>query len=59
MPQVNAAVVGVHNGTMVPTLNYFPNIIHPIEESSLLWDSNFKNYAQRQKAGTATSNVQG
>ena len=32
MPQVNAAVVGVHNGTLVPTLNYFPNIIHPIEE---------------------------
>lgn len=32
MPQINAAVVGVHNGTLVPTLNYFPNIIHPIEE---------------------------
>lgn len=32
MPQVNAAVVGVKNGTLVPTLNYFPNIIHPIEE---------------------------
>lgn len=32
LPQVNAAVVGVHNGTLVPTLNYFPNIIHPIEE---------------------------
>lgn len=32
MPQVSAAVVGVHNGTLVPTLNYFPNIIHPIED---------------------------
>jgi hypothetical protein len=32
MPQVNAAVVGVHNGTLVPTLNYFPNILHPIED---------------------------
>jgi hypothetical protein len=32
MPQVNAAVVGVHNGTLVPTLNFFPNIIHPIED---------------------------
>ncbi len=32
LPQVNAAVVGVHNGTMVQSLNYFPNIIHPIED---------------------------
>lgn len=32
MPQVNAVIVGVHSGTRVPTLNYFPNIIHPIEE---------------------------
>jgi hypothetical protein len=32
MPQVNAAVVGVMNGTFVQTLNYFPNILHPIEE---------------------------
>ena len=31
MPQVNAAVVGVHNGTLVQTLNYFPNILHPVE----------------------------
>jgi hypothetical protein len=30
--QVNAAVVGVHNGMYVTTLNYFPNIIHPIED---------------------------
>lgn len=30
--QVNAAVVGVHNGMLVNTLNYFPNIIHPIED---------------------------
>jgi hypothetical protein len=34
MPQISAAVVGVYNGTLVPTLNYFPNIIHPIEELS-------------------------
>lgn len=32
MPQVNAAVVGVKNGTLVPTLNYFPNILHPLED---------------------------
>jgi hypothetical protein len=32
MPQVNAAVVGVHNGTLVQTLNYFPNILHPVED---------------------------
>ncbi|ESZ94671.1 hypothetical protein SBOR_4922 [Sclerotinia borealis F-4128] len=31
MPQVNAAVVGVHSGISIPTLNFFPNIIHPIE----------------------------
>ena len=30
--EVNAAVVGVYNGTLVQTLNYFANIIHPIEE---------------------------
>lgn len=32
MPFLNASVVGVHNGTLVPTLNYFPNIMHPIED---------------------------
>ncbi|KAL3423799.1 hypothetical protein PVAG01_05546 [Phlyctema vagabunda] len=32
MPQYNAVVVGVHNGTQVDTLNYFPNIIHSIED---------------------------
>lgn len=32
MPQVNAAVVGVHNGVYVQSLNFFPNIIHPIED---------------------------
>lgn len=32
MPQVNAAVVGVENGTFVQSLNYFPNILHPIED---------------------------
>ena len=32
MPQVSAAVVGVENGTFVQSLNYFPNIIHPIED---------------------------
>ncbi|QSZ30752.1 hypothetical protein DSL72_000310 [Monilinia vaccinii-corymbosi] len=31
MSQVNAAVVGVHSGIYIPTLNFFPNIIHPIE----------------------------
>lgn len=31
MPQVNAAVVGVHSGISIPTLNFFPNIIHPID----------------------------
>ncbi|KAF8866843.1 hypothetical protein BDZ45DRAFT_639245 [Acephala macrosclerotiorum] len=32
MPVTNATVVGVHNGTSVPSLNYFPNIIHPLDE---------------------------
>ncbi|TVY29432.1 hypothetical protein LHYA1_G001870 [Lachnellula hyalina] len=32
MPQLPSQVVGVHNGTAVPTLSYFPNIIHPIDE---------------------------
>ncbi|RKF71863.1 hypothetical protein GcC1_096020 [Golovinomyces cichoracearum] len=32
LPQINAAVVGVHNGTLVPTLNYFPEILHPIDD---------------------------
>ncbi|KAI0999244.1 hypothetical protein K3495_g8952 [Podosphaera aphanis] len=32
MPQVNALVVGVHNGTLIQTLNYFPEILHPIED---------------------------
>ncbi|KAH6680283.1 hypothetical protein B0J14DRAFT_261661 [Halenospora varia] len=32
MPQLPSSVVGIHNGTLVPTLNFFPNIIHPIED---------------------------
>lgn len=32
LPQINAAVVGVHNGTLVSTLNYFPEILHPIDD---------------------------
>lgn len=32
LPQLNAIVVGVHNGTKVDSLNYFPNIIHSIED---------------------------
>ncbi|KAE8451534.1 hypothetical protein EG329_003607 [Mollisiaceae sp. DMI_Dod_QoI] len=32
MPVTNATVVGVHNGTSVPSLNYFPNIVHPLDE---------------------------
>lgn len=32
MPVQNATVVGVHNGTSVPSLNYFPNIIHPLDD---------------------------
>ncbi|KUJ21790.1 uncharacterized protein LY89DRAFT_576597 [Mollisia scopiformis] len=32
MPVTNATVVGVHNGTSVPSLNYFPNIIHPLDD---------------------------
>ncbi|KHJ30924.1 hypothetical protein EV44_g2552 [Erysiphe necator] len=32
LPQINAAVVGVHSGTFVPTLNYFPEILHPIDD---------------------------
>ena len=32
MPHVNATVVGVHSGGLVNTLNYFPNIIHPLDD---------------------------
>ncbi|KFX87552.1 hypothetical protein V490_08165, partial [Pseudogymnoascus sp. VKM F-3557] len=32
MPHSNASVVGVENGIQVSTLNYFPNILHPIED---------------------------
>lgn len=32
MPHSNASVVGVKNGIQVPTLNYFPNILHPVED---------------------------
>ncbi|OBT41047.1 hypothetical protein VE00_08387 [Pseudogymnoascus sp. WSF 3629] len=32
MPHSTASVVGVKNGIQVPTLNYFPNIVHPIED---------------------------
>ncbi|CZS95397.1 uncharacterized protein RAG0_05052 [Rhynchosporium agropyri] len=32
MPCLNTTVVGVHNGTLVPTLNFSPNIMHPIED---------------------------
>jgi hypothetical protein len=32
LPQTNSAVVGVHNGTLVNTFNYFPNIMHPLED---------------------------
>lgn len=32
MPEVPAAIAGIWNGTLVATLNFFPNIIHPIDE---------------------------
>lgn len=32
MPHVNATVVGVHSGGLINTLNYFPNIIHPLDD---------------------------
>ncbi|KFY39218.1 hypothetical protein V494_04082 [Pseudogymnoascus sp. VKM F-4513 (FW-928)] len=32
MPHSQANVVGVKNGIQVQTLNYFPNILHPIED---------------------------
>lgn len=32
MPHLNASVVGVKNGIIVQTLNYFPNILHPIDD---------------------------
>jgi hypothetical protein len=31
LPHENAEVVGVENGTSVPNLNYFANILHPID----------------------------
>lgn len=32
LPHLNSALVGVHNGTLVETCNYFPNILHPLDE---------------------------
>ncbi|KAH8599648.1 hypothetical protein B0O99DRAFT_682880 [Bisporella sp. PMI_857] len=32
LPQTNSAVVGIHNGTLVPSLNYFANILHPLDD---------------------------
>jgi hypothetical protein len=32
MPSFPASVVGVSNGTFVPVLNFFPSIIHPIDD---------------------------
>lgn len=32
LPHTNSSVVGVHNGTLVNTFNYFPNILHPLED---------------------------
>lgn len=32
LPHINSAVVGVHNGTLISTFNYFPNILHPLED---------------------------
>lgn len=32
MPQFPATVVGIYNGTKVETLNYFPHIIHPLDD---------------------------
>ena len=32
MPSFPASVVGVSNGTLVPVLNFFPSILHPIDE---------------------------
>lgn len=48
LPQVNASVVGVHNGTSIPSLNYFPNIIHPIEDLPAL---SFKVLEIKHKSG--------
>jgi len=32
LPQTSSAVVGIHNGTLVPTLNYFADILHPLDD---------------------------
>lgn len=56
LPQVNAVVVGVHNGTKVDTLNYFPNIIHSIEDlpaySFKVYDIKHKHRLPPVTAGT-------
>ncbi|KAG9237822.1 hypothetical protein BJ875DRAFT_517365 [Amylocarpus encephaloides] len=47
MPQVPASVVGVTNGTLVDSLNFFPNIIHPIDDLPAFA---FKLYEIKHKA---------
>lgn len=58
MPSLPSAVVGIHNGTLVPTLNFFPNIIHPIEElpqfSFVVYEIKHKNENWRSERPTSS-----
>ncbi|RDL39588.1 Uncharacterized protein BP5553_03928 [Venustampulla echinocandica] len=49
MPQFPSAVVGIYNGTLVSTLNFFPNIIHPLDD---LPPFSFKVYEIKHKDQT-------
>lgn len=47
MPDYKAKVVGVKNGTVVEALNYFPNILHPLDK---LEPFDFQVYHIRHKS---------
>ncbi|RDW88983.1 hypothetical protein BP6252_01015 [Coleophoma cylindrospora] len=57
MPQFPATVVGVYNGTKVETLNYFPHIIHPLDDlppySMLVYNIRHKNQKGEEAAKPA------
>lgn len=47
MPELKAKVVGVKGGTILEVLNYFPNILHPLDKLKPL---DFQVYSIRHKA---------
>ncbi|CAG8957208.1 hypothetical protein HYFRA_00009410 [Hymenoscyphus fraxineus] len=46
MPEFPCAIAGIMNGTSVGTLNFFPNIIHPLDEQPAF---GFKVYSIKHK----------